>query len=161
MQGKHRARRAAANMIRRAPWIAVSIRWLYRLGRPRFSAGVVGVVLNDHNEVLLVEHVFHPYHPWGLPGGWVDRREDPADTLVREIREELQLRVNVGPILLVKLDDGNHLDMAYLCQQVGPIGTLSAELLSYRWTPLNDLPKLQPFHHLAIQRALEVGLRAL
>lgn len=153
-------RRAVAGLIRRAPWIAVSARWLYRLGQPRFSAGVVGVVLNAQSEVLLVEHVFHPYHPWGLPGGWVDRREDPSETLIREMREELELQVDVGPVLLVKLDYDNHIDMAFLCRQVGPIGVLSAELLSYRWTPLDDLPSLQPFHHLAIQRALEIGVKA-
>jgi len=160
MQDKHRVRRAVAKLIQRAPWIAVSARWFYRLTQPRFSAGVVGVVLNAHGEVLLVEHVFHPYHPWGLPGGWVGRREDPSETLVREMREELELQVNVGPVLLVKLDYDNHIDMAYLCQQAGPIGVLSAELLSYRWTSLNDLPRLQPFHYLAIQRALEIGVKA-
>lgn len=160
MQDKHQLRRAAASTIRRAPWIAVSARWLYRLLQARFSAGVVGVIFNAAGEVLLVEHVFHPYHPWGLPGGWVDRREDPANTLLREMREELELQVEVGPVLLVKVDYGNHIDMAYLCRQTGPIGALSHELLGYRWIPPDSLPRLQPFHYHAIQRALEISARA-
>lgn len=159
MQDKYRLRSATANIIRRAPWIAITARWFYRLLQARFSAGVVAVILNERGEVLLVEHVFHPYHPWGLPGGWVDRREDPANTLLRELREELELRIEVGPVLLVKVEHGNHIDMAYLCQQAGPVGALSSELLGYRWQRPDDLPRLQPFHLRAVQRALELDTR--
>ncbi|MBZ0287924.1 MAG: NUDIX hydrolase, partial [Anaerolineae bacterium] len=81
--------RGVAMTIRRAPWLAITARALWRIRQARFSAGVVGVVFNDAGDVLLVEHVFHPYTPWGLPGGWVDHREDPARTLEREMREEL------------------------------------------------------------------------
>jgi 8-oxo-dGTP pyrophosphatase MutT (NUDIX family) len=160
MQDKHRLRRATAHTIRRAPWIAITARWFYRFLQARFSAGVVGVIFNADGEVLLVEHVFHPYHPWGLPGGWVDRREDPAATLIREMREELELQVEVGPVLLAKVDYGSHIDLAYLCHQTGPIGTLSGELLGYRWLPPDNLPRLHSFHYRAIQRALEISARA-
>jgi 8-oxo-dGTP pyrophosphatase MutT (NUDIX family) len=136
--------------------LALVARTVWRIRQAKFSAGVVGVVFNNVGEVLLVEHVFHPYTPWGLPGGWVDNREDPARTIERELLEELQLTVEVGPVLLVKVDYGNHIDFAYLCRPVNSVGELSNELLDYRWTNLNDLPQLHSFHHRAITRALEL-----
>jgi 8-oxo-dGTP pyrophosphatase MutT (NUDIX family) len=91
-----------------------------------------------------------------LPGGWVDRHEDPADALRREMQEELALNVAVGPVLLVELDFGNHLDLAYLCHAVGSIGQLSSELLDHGWFDVSELPRLHKFHYRAIMRALEV-----
>lgn len=145
--------RRIAQFLQKAPWIVTSARLIWRIPQAKFTAGVVGVVFNEQGQVLLVEHVFHPYAPWGLPGGWVDRRETPADAIVRELQEELQLKVDVGSILLVDVDFGNHLDFAYLCDIKGSIGDLSGELLDYRWYDLDALPKMQSFHYKAIQKA--------
>ena len=54
-----------------------------------------GCCVNDADEFLLVEHVFHPRLPWGLPGGWIGFNEDPVKTVQREIQEELGLDVSV------------------------------------------------------------------
>ena len=155
-QNRRKFWRTVAHTVRRAPWIAITARFFWRLRQAKFSAGVVGVVFNEAGEVLLVEHVFHPYNPWGLPGGWVDNGEDPARTLEREMQEELELTVEVGPVLIVKVDYGNHIDLSYLCHQRGSIGQLSNELLDYRWYKTHDLPKLHSFHQRAITRALEI-----
>ena len=59
-----------------------------------FPVGVIGVLLDEIGErVLLVEHIFHTFRPWGLPGGWIARGEDPARTAEREYREETGLHV--------------------------------------------------------------------
>lgn len=136
-------------------------RGFWRLRQPKFSAGVVGVVFNAQGQVLLVEHVFHPYAPWGLPGGWVDRNESPAETVRRELREELNLAIRVGPILMAEIGYGNHLDLAYLCYAEGLIGALSRELLAFDWYNVNKLPKLQPFHHRAIVQAVSMSETAV
>jgi ADP-ribose pyrophosphatase YjhB (NUDIX family) len=148
--------RRLANLLQSAPWITSSAIRLWRWRQARFSAGVAGVIFNAVGQVLLVEHVFHPHAPWGLPGGWVDRCEDPADALRREMREELALEVTVGPVLLVELDYGNHLDLAYLCFADGRIGKLSSELLNHGWFDIAELPILQKFHYRAIMRAVEL-----
>lgn len=106
--------------------------------------------MNTRQQVLLVEHAFHPKAPWGLPGGWVGRNEDPADTVRREIQEEMQLTVKVGQVILVEVPYQNHLDLAYLCQMQSDIGQLSFELLNYDWFDTNALPRLMPFHYRAI-----------
>lgn len=120
--------------------------------------GVVGVVFNAEGQVLLVEHVFHPYVPWGLPGGWVERREDPAATLQREMREELELSVEVGPVVAAEYLGQAHVDLAYLCYTTGKIGALCFELLDYRWIDPDDLPRTHVFHRAAIQRARQLVL---
>ena len=147
--------RRVARFLQKAPWIVGAARSVWRLGQPKFTAGAVGVVFNPQGQVLLVEHVFHPYAPWGLPGGWVDRNEGPAETVTRELQEELHLTVEAHSLLLVETDFGNHLDFAYLCDAKGSVGQLSSELLSYDWYNINALPKLHRFHYRAIMSALE------
>ena len=146
--------RRVAEVVQRAPWLIYPGRWLWRIRQPHFTAGVVGVVFNAQNQVLLVEHVFHPHNPWGLPGGWVERNENPYETIRRELHEELDLDVEVGPALLVRVSFHDHLDLAYLCSMTGEIGSLSTELLDYRWFDLADMPCLHSFHYDAIQQAL-------
>jgi 8-oxo-dGTP diphosphatase len=145
--------RKLANLLRRMPWIVQVGRVVWGVGRARFSAGVVGVVFDDRGQLLLVEHVFHPHTPWGLPGGWIDDRENPAEALKREFREELELEIDTERVLLV-IGENNHIDVAYLCSAKGQIGKLSNELLSYRWFDVQDLPRLQKFHYRAIMSVL-------
>jgi ADP-ribose pyrophosphatase YjhB (NUDIX family) len=149
-------RRTIATTIQRAPWLAYTARALWRIRQARFTAGVVGVVFNAQGQILLVEHVFHPHFPWGLPGGWMDRHENPTQTIQRELREELELEVVVGMVLLAEMESANHLDLAFLCQAQGSVGRLSFELLDYRWIMPADLPALYRFHQRAVSSALAV-----
>jgi 8-oxo-dGTP pyrophosphatase MutT (NUDIX family) len=107
-------KRLLAAFVRKVPFTVALAQALWRLTRPRFSVGAVGVVFNDLDEVLLVEHVFHPHFPWGLPGGWVERGEDPRDAVRRELREELELEVEVGNVVSVELAFARHLDLAFV-----------------------------------------------
>jgi ADP-ribose pyrophosphatase YjhB (NUDIX family) len=127
-----------------------------RLVQPHFTVGVVGVLLDDSGErVLLVEHVFHSKHPWGLPGGWINRDEDPAQTVEREFFEETGLRVRAVRPLVVERASGmrRHIDMIFLCVLDGEQQAirLSNELLGYRWVPLDDLPPLVAFQRRVIE----------
>jgi 8-oxo-dGTP pyrophosphatase MutT (NUDIX family) len=92
--------------------------------------------------------------PWGLPGGWINFNEDPAEAVERELSEELSLTVDAHRLLLMERTQFNHLDIAYLCQAKSEIGTLSYELLAYKWFAPDELPQLHGFHYQAIQRAL-------
>lgn len=152
--GRRKARLAA--FLRRVPFVVTLGSRLWRLRVPHFTAGVVGVVVNDAGRILLLEHVFHAEHPWGLPGGWLDRRENPDDALVRELREETGLAVAVERHLLARVHPHQvHLDFAYLCRPHGEVChlNLSREILSYAWVAPPDLPPLYPFHAAAVNTA--------
>jgi len=149
--------RRVARVVQRFPWIAVLMQRVMWLIQPRYTVGVVGVLLDGQGRVLLVEHVFHPKYPWGLPGGWNDRGEDPSETAVREFREETGLRVRaVRPLLIERGRIWGHLDMVYLCalEQGDQAVRLSDELLSWRWAPLDALPPLVAFHAKGIEEAV-------
>ncbi len=153
-------KRRLANLIQRAPWSirAAQIVWR-RAVQPWVTAGTVGAVFDEAGRVLIVEHVFHPKFPWGLPGGWMNRGESPEQTIARELLEETALHVIVEKPLLISSTDylPNHLDIAFLCR-VLPDDVeriqLSGELLDYRWIDPNDAPPLVTFHRQVIKAAI-------
>ncbi len=59
---------------------------------------VVAGVLFENGRVLLTQRKAgaHLEGLWELPGGKIDPDEDPRDALVRELREELGIEVEVG-----------------------------------------------------------------
>lgn len=151
--------RRLAGALRRVPWAGYAIQRLYQMAQPRFTVGAVGVLLDPPGEhVLLVEHVFHAAHPWGLPGGWLGRHEDPAEGVAREFLEETGLRVQAVRPLLIRRATGmpHHMDVAYLCALDGGPQTirLSRELLAARWTPCDTPPPLIEFQALALRAAV-------
>ena len=143
-----------AAAINRFPLAIQIIHTFWRLTRPHYSAGVIGVLFNALGEVLVVEHVYHTPPRWGLPGGYMDRGEDPQVTIARELREELELSVKVGPVVALERSEGNHLDIAFLCRSDGAVGHLCEELLDYRWVMPDQLPEIRRFHRKAILTAL-------
>jgi 8-oxo-dGTP diphosphatase len=152
------AHRFALILLRR-PRIAQMMRYTFRQLQGWFTAGVVGVVINSDREVLIVEHVFHPEWPWGLPGGWLGRGESPRQGLQRELHEETGLSVRVlRPILI---DNGfyfrTHLDISFLCIAENDVQALSSELLDYRWVKPGELPEMVSFHVESVMAAFTPG----
>lgn len=62
---------------------------------------VVGLLRRDGEVLLCHRHPGRTYYPdvWDLPGGHVDADESHADALVRELEEELGIRIDppAGP----------------------------------------------------------------
>ncbi len=171
-----RMKQSLAVWLRRVP----PLRWLLALAVrglvPRHYVGAVGVILNQAGQVLLLQHVFRPYYPWGLPGGWVERGEDPADTVRREVFEELGLPVEVGPLLLCQLQGGGlgdttpaGLGLVYYCRwpgklaDAGGLAQKSGEILAIEWLdPAAIRYPLSPLDRRGIELARQVfekGLR--
>jgi 8-oxo-dGTP diphosphatase len=145
-----------SGMLQRAPALGVLAHYGIRLVQARFTVGAVGVMVNDDGEILLLKHVYHPRIMWGLPGGYVARRENPAAAVEREIREETGLKVKVvAPLWVGQGANPDHIDLAYLCriEEEGAV-RLNSEILELRWVSPADLPELLSFHHRAIQEAL-------
>ena len=75
----------------RFPFVNYFMAWGIRLVVPKQRIGAGLVALDEEDRVLLLRHVFHPYTPWGIPGGWLNRHEAPADGVLRELKEETGL----------------------------------------------------------------------
>ena len=154
-----RHKQRVSTLFQRFPLLGRVGQRVYRLWQARFSVGAVGVVFNDAGQILLLKHVYRPRYLWGLPGGWVSRRENPARTVERELMEETGLQVRVLAPLWV--DQGvwlDHLDLAYLCRAEGPCDDLrlSGESLDYHWLLPEELPELLAFQQQAVAHALEL-----
>ena len=88
-------------------WVPSGFRQrVIRAIKPSFTISAMPVVTNDRDEVLLVRHSY--LRDWGLPGGLLNRGEQPAVGAVREGWEEVGLRVElVGePAVVVWLVPG-------------------------------------------------------
>jgi 8-oxo-dGTP diphosphatase len=68
---------------------------------PRTLLQVVAAVLVRDGHVLICQRSADGYHPgrWEFPGGKVEPGEGLEAALRRELREELDIEVNVGPTL--------------------------------------------------------------
>jgi ADP-ribose pyrophosphatase YjhB (NUDIX family) len=135
------SKQRVAGWMRRFPWLYPLLVRLVKLVAARFTVGVNGVVFNSQGEILLLKHVFRGRYPWGLPGGWVRRREQPRDALQREMLEEIGLPIRVVAAVRVELNAPlGHLDTSFLCEAAGDVDHLSSEILDWRWFPPDALP---------------------
>jgi 8-oxo-dGTP diphosphatase len=66
----------------------------------RFLVAVLGLIQNEQNEVLLLNHTYRS-EPWGIPSGWLEY-EDPFIGLQREIFEETGFNVKVTNVINIK-----------------------------------------------------------
>ena len=66
------------------------------------SAGVL--ITNPSGEVLVLRTTYKP--EWEIPGGLVDRGEHPHAAAMREVREEIGIDLDVGPLLCVDFRRG-------------------------------------------------------
>ena len=60
------------------------------------------VVLRDESRVALIRQISDGHTFFDFPGGDIRSGEQPADTAVREAREELGVEVVLGPRLLIE-----------------------------------------------------------
>jgi RimJ/RimL family protein N-acetyltransferase/8-oxo-dGTP pyrophosphatase MutT (NUDIX family) len=73
-----------------------------------------GLIRNSANEILLCELTYK--QEWDLPGGVVDPHESPAQAVIREVREEMQVEVFPQSLVAVNwLPSWRGWDDAMLC----------------------------------------------
>lgn len=103
---------------------------------------VAGVIRNEAGEVLATRCPLHKHNGgWEFPGGKIEPGEQPQAAVVRELQEELNIRVQVGSLLhTIEWDYPTfHLRMfCYACTLVG--GELSLrEHTESRWLNRDSL----------------------
>lgn len=106
-----RMRRLIRNIYRLLPLRGQ--RLALRLGAPKVTMGVCAVIEDAAGRILLAHHTYRRL-PWGLPGGLIDRGEQPEEALARELREELGVAAVVGPMLCAESEPSTrHVTLYY------------------------------------------------
>ncbi len=155
MSSEQTVTRVFSHLLRRFPFIVRLPYLAYSRMQARYTIGVAAVIMDGDGRVLLVEHAYHPRFAWGLPGGWIDKDEDPSAAILRELSEELQLNARVLRVVHSSKTAPNHIDLAFQCEALSPIGKLNHELLGFQWAARDDLPAVKRFHRQAIEFAGE------
>jgi ADP-ribose pyrophosphatase YjhB (NUDIX family) len=118
-----------------------------RAATPLYTVGAMCVIEDGAGRILLVRQ---PYRPgWGLPGGFLKRRETPEACAVREVMEEVGLEVElIGPRQVVVDAQRRGVETLFRAQAVRPgdlehVRPRSPELVETGWFDRSALPELQ------------------
>lgn len=105
----------------------------------RIVLGVAGVIQRADGKILLL-HRDPDYHnfpgKWSVVTGHVEENENPEQTVIREIREELHVRAVItssGPPVHIKLSDMTLVIHPFLCSTDSYDFELSEENDKYVW----------------------------
>lgn len=127
---------------------------LIRIVQPTFTVSAAAVVLNAKREVLLLDHFLRPSSGWGLPGGFLDKNEQPEDAIRRELREETGIELADLRMLGVRTL-GRHIETLFAATTSGDPQVLSREIRSLGWYAADSLPDGFPHgQRIIIERVL-------
>jgi ADP-ribose pyrophosphatase YjhB (NUDIX family) len=117
----------------------------------RIVPAVTAFVVNDNGDVLLERRSDNGR--WGMPGGVQEIGESITQTVVREVREETGVDVEVTGLVGIYTDPGHVIAFSdgevrqefSLCFRARPVGgkvVASRESLEVRWISREELPTL-------------------
>lgn len=131
---------------------------------PLWLSGVTAVVLYE-GQVLLNRR--SDSGRWALLHGVMEPGEQPADTVVREVREETGVLVaperitsvcTLPPMVCANGDQVQYLNIAFRCRPVaGSARVNDDESFEVGWFPLDGLPQLTGIDRLLLAKAQEEG----
>lgn len=141
---------------RKAP--KVVRRWGVRLTQPRFQVTAGAVVTDEEGRVLLLKHVFRPGSGWGIPGGFLEKGEQPHEAVRRELREETGLELETAKVAFIRaLPRSSRVEIIYRCRARSARVKLDGyEIKSGDWFRPDELPQgLSADQRMLIRRALD------
>jgi ADP-ribose pyrophosphatase YjhB (NUDIX family) len=104
---------------------------------------VAGCLVIETGRVLLLRRGIEPQiDKWTFPGGYVDLGETPAEAALRETREEVGMRVELGRILGVYADPVHPVAavVVYIAKPGGEEATVTDEATEVRYFAPPDIP---------------------
>lgn len=131
-------------------------RRLVRTGQGRFTVTAGAIIFDDDGRVLLLEHVFRPDSGWGLPGGFLNKGEQPETALRREMREEIGVDLEGVEMLFARtLPRPRQIEIYFKAKAIGNPQPCSFEIRKAEWFTIDNLPaELSKDQRRLIQRAL-------
>ena len=112
--------------------------------------GVDAIILNDKNEILLIKRGSKTYHGyWGLIAETVEWGEEMKEAVVRGVKEETNLDVEVIKFVGRYYDKkGRHptktmLALPHICKVIGGELKAGSDALEAKWFLLEEVKKME------------------
>jgi ADP-ribose pyrophosphatase YjhB (NUDIX family) len=120
-----------------------------------FTIGAFGILFDTEEKVLLCHR--RDFNLWDLPGGRVERGEMPWEGVVREVKEEVGLDVEIVRLVGVYgKTQKNDVIFSFICREIGGLLTMTDEADDCAYFSPYDLPKnLSPKHVERIMHAMQ------
>jgi 8-oxo-dGTP diphosphatase len=122
-------------------------RRLVRVVAPSYTVGAICVIERSDGAILLVKQAYRDN--WGIPGGLLNRGEEPTAAVQREVNEEVGMEIElVGEPAVVVDTKPQRIDIVYRARPVSAsllddVRPRSPEIHDARWFPADALPELQ------------------
>lgn len=105
-----------------------------------FKIGVFAIIFDEHGQVLLCHRL--DYDLWNLPGGGLEDGESPWQGVIREVKEEVRIEVEVVRLAGVySKPDKNEIVFSFACKITGGKITTSNEADLIKYFPVEEIPK--------------------
>jgi 8-oxo-dGTP diphosphatase len=120
----------------------------------KFVVGTSILIQNDTGEILLFKHSYRKAIPWGFPGGYVMRGENPDQAIQRELMEESGFEIkNLKLIEVIQSREMARMEILYSGELSGcDKFVTSREVSEARFFPVDQLPELLQEHQAIIER---------
>jgi ADP-ribose pyrophosphatase YjhB (NUDIX family) len=129
------------------------------LTQARFTVTAGAVVLDGAGRVLLLQHTFRKGSGWGIPGGFIERGEQPEEAIRRELREETGVEIDGVRLIAARtLKRPRQVELLYVAhvRDGARPRAVSVEIKRAEWFTPDALPReLTKDQRRLIARALE------
>jgi ADP-ribose pyrophosphatase YjhB (NUDIX family) len=114
------------------------------------------MLFDDRGRILLLEHVFRADSGWGIPGGFLERYEQPEAALRREMREEIAIEIEDVELLFVRtLGRPRQMEIYFRARVIGEPTVSSFEIKRAEWFAIDEMPpELSQDQQRLIRRAI-------
>lgn len=115
------------------------------LSNARFAVTAGAIITDGQGRVLLLKHRFRPGSGWGMPGGYIEKYEQPEAALRRELREEIGLEIEDVELHATRaFSKPLQVEIIFRCRAVGEPAQLNYEIEKAEWFFPNELPGQLP-----------------
>lgn len=122
------------------------------------KVGTDAAIFNERGEILLMDRVDET--GWGLPCGFVEANETPEEGILREVREETGLQVEIRQLVGVftrkpsaKYGPYTTISIVHLCEVVSGELTLSHEGTALQYWPIDEVKNWHEPHETCARAA--------
>lgn len=105
---------------------------------------VKAVIFNKNGEILMVRHSYKGANKWYLPGGKARYGERPDIALMRELKEEINLKIREAALVGIYVGQNKSLAFLFVCgtnhDNLSVVVNKWSEIEEADFFPINKLP---------------------